>query len=86
MIAGMLSDIHGHPVKYEQGKCKITVGSLLMHQPREQKYQLCSCLLSLGDQATVLKNGVSGMIGMKARKIITTQDGAVSHIPVYGIT
>ena len=41
-----------------------------MHQPRErlqQKYQLCHCLHSLGDQATVLNNGVSGLIRLKSR-------------------
>ena len=34
MIARMRIDIHGHPVKSEQGRCQIAVGSLWIHQPQ----------------------------------------------------
>ena len=88
MIAGMLRDIHGHPAKYEKGKCQRAVGSLLMHQPRarlQQKYQLCRSLHPLGDQATVLKWCFWDDWYDCKRKMITTLGGAVPHIPVFGI-
>ena len=72
MIARMRRDIHGHPVKCEQGRYRIAVGSLWMHQPQkilQQKYQPCRCLHSISEQATVLEDGVSGMIHYDGRAL-----------------